>query len=194
MLTNGKFYPGAYLAYEYLRNADLRDVDLRNADLRSANLTRASLCNTNLDGANLSLARLCNADLDGASLYNTNLSGADLYNTNTSNIKFNISWPNNPHSEGWEIETTRSGFVWVRGYRSALSSHAPVWINYTDKGKFHEAYPYLDVSNNLCQPGIYLCKTREDALKWSASIVEVWTPLHLIHFDGDKHRTQWIIT
>jgi hypothetical protein len=53
--------------------------------------------------------------------------------------------------------------------------------------------PEFSVSDTECHPGLYLCKTKEQALEYSADVVMVMTPEWEVHEVGEKARTRWFI-
>ena len=200
----------ANLRYANLRYADLRSADLRSADLQSANLQSANLLDANLQGADLQGADLQGADLRSADLRSADLRSADLQSANLQSVDLQSADlrsadlqdtcldPNNIpccNDDNWEIEQTRSGQMWVRGYRTRYSTH--VGLTKYEYGQQYEA-SIFSTSPTECHPGLYLWPDRESAEKWlrdyrGGEIIEVWTWQNEIHKAGNKYRCRWFI-
>lgn len=92
----GDTLASAFLANQYLRNAQLAGHDLSGADLRDARLVEANLEGVDLTGAllddaDLSRAKLQSATLDGASFYRTRLAEADLTQVHARQAQFSAA-------------------------------------------------------------------------------------------------------
>lgn len=123
-----------------LGGADLQGVDLRGADLQNANLWCANLGGANLQGADLQGADLRGADIDGANIQGTCLDPMAAVN---------------PPARGTFLEErTRSGMVWLHGFRTANS---PImWVSHRyEVGKVYTA-PVFSVATTECHPGLYV--------------------------------------
>jgi len=198
---NGAELPGANLLQArlwkaQLVGANLRGACLEQADLYKANLQGADLSHANLLDADLSFANLRDADLRGAlligaGLRHARLEGAQLGETCLDPMKA----ANGDLGSMWETYKTRSGLQWVRGFRTARSTH--IGNAEYERGVLHEA-PVFSVSGTACHPGLYLWPTRERAEEWDLTfgfgVIEVWTAAHEIHKAYSKYRTRWLIS
>lgn len=174
-----------------LTRADLTCADLTCANLTCANLSKASLIDAdlrcaNLRGANLTCANLHGAILTGAILTDAILTGADLTGTCLDpNAELSGA------SDKWLKATTRSGVVWVCGYRTLRSTHVGNQV-YTPG--YYEA-PVFSTAPTECHPGLYLFRTIKRARDWANGepVIEVITLASEIHEAGGKSRCKWFI-
>ena len=194
---------GADLHGANLREADLREADLgwanlRGADLREADLHGAYLRGTNLHGADLhgadlSVADLSVANLRGADLHRADLRGADLHRADLrgadlgeADLRTTILDPKNiPNGGIGEWEDAGDGYVY--GYRSQSQPHmgGPDYeVDKTYKAPVFSTCPYTS-----CHPGLYLCPTPMDVVRFR-QIIRIKTRRADLHSAGGKHRTR----
>lgn len=178
---------GVNLAGVNLYRANLYGTDLTGTDLTGANLGWA-----NLHSANLHYADLHRADLGWANLYGTNLAGINLAGANLRGTCLDPSnCPSGATLEKWDHATTRSGVVWVRGYRTLKSTHTEL-RKYVSG--FYKALIF-SIAPTECHPGLYLFPTLGQARNWAkgAPVIAVETLASEIHEVGDKVRCRWFI-
>jgi hypothetical protein len=203
--------PGADLVDADLAGAFLAGANLEGACLYGANLEGANLTGANLTGASLAGAYLAGAKLEGANLEGADLNGADLNGADLTGVAHDARPPTGALDERWERVRSRSGFEWVRGWRTRNSPLAPrpARRDYDD-GEVIEAYPWLDAGDSQCAPGVYLWPTLAAAREWLRGgplqarwadaaypgeggwLAEVWAPSHLVHEVGSKARASWV--
>ena len=163
------------------RRADLSRVDLSEANLRRANLRRADLSWADLSGVDLSEANLRRANLRRADLSWANLSWANLSEANLSeaNLSLTVLDPSLPPNKGRDSDVWETDGEHLIGYRTRNS---PVIGGNTYKDGKEYVAPYFSVCPLTdCHPGLFVCRTIEEAQEHGKEIIKVrflWADLH----------------
>jgi hypothetical protein len=163
------------------------DYDIRPcANLEDANLIRANLEDADLEDANLIHANLEDANLEGTILVGTILVGTNLSGANLTDTCLDPMHSPNCDIEGFETETTRSGQVWIKGYRTRKQIHmgGPDYVD----GQWYSA-PYFSMCPvTACHPGLCAWPNRKGGRGYAEPDMIIWSLEAYCHCADSKYR------
>jgi len=169
---------GTDLSDANLSGADLSDANLSGAKLIGANLRRMNLRRTDLRHADLICANLSGADLVGANLIGADLVGTDLSDANLSGVDLSTTNKRGTcvDDAGFNVARDFVRNCGVKGglivYRSRRSKH--VGNTHYIPGHTYTAPCASWAIYTKCHPGIYACKSIEQARDYSANVVKCY--------------------